>query len=158
MLQKMMDARKAQKGFTLIELMIVVAIIGILAAIAIPQYSNYVSRTRASGAAVEMLAFRTGMAVCLSEQLNVLANCVTLGTNGIPNTGTVTDNITGAVTIAATGAISATTGATTATGTNLTYILTPTVPAVGDPTIVFTQTGTVCNDTRGLRSGQGDCP
>ena len=52
---------KAQKGFTLIELMIVVAIIGILAAIAIPQYQDYTSRSQVSRVVGEMSSTRTAV-------------------------------------------------------------------------------------------------
>jgi type IV pilus assembly protein PilA len=59
--------RKVQQGFTLIELMIVVAIIGILAAIAIPAYSDYTAKTQASEAFVILDGLKTPIASAMSE-------------------------------------------------------------------------------------------
>ncbi|RMX09366.1 pilin [Allofranklinella schreckenbergeri] len=63
-----------QKGFTLIELMIVVAIIGILAAIAIPQYQNYIARSQVSRVMGETSAVKTAVETCLLDGLTA-ANC-----------------------------------------------------------------------------------
>lgn len=58
-----MKNMKAQQGFTLIELMIVVAIIGILAAVAIPAYQDYTTRAKVS----EILGFAASMKTSVSE-------------------------------------------------------------------------------------------
>lgn len=56
---KNIQMNHAQKGFTLIELMIVVAIIGILAAVAIPQYQDYTARTQVSRVVGEVNAIKS---------------------------------------------------------------------------------------------------
>ncbi|MCU4493867.1 pilin [Acinetobacter guillouiae] len=65
---------KTQKGFTLIELMIVVAVIGVLAAIALPQYQTYVAKSQVTRVMAETAAIRPAIEMCLSEG-STEANC-----------------------------------------------------------------------------------
>ena len=64
----MKQTYRAQQGFTLIELMIVVAIIGILAAIALPAYQDYIGRAQASEGLTATAGLRTDIAVYAQER------------------------------------------------------------------------------------------
>ena len=66
-MKSMKMMKKAQAGFTLIELMIVVAIIGILAAVAIPAYSDYTAKAKAANALSALDPYKTAVAMCAQE-------------------------------------------------------------------------------------------
>ncbi|HCD15367.1 prepilin-type N-terminal cleavage/methylation domain-containing protein [Shewanella sp.] len=86
---------KRAQGFTLIELMIVVAIIGILAAIALPAYQTYTKKSRFTEVTQAASAFKTAIEVCIQSN-GLIANpttgntCGDLGQDGIPTAAAAT--------------------------------------------------------------------
>ena len=154
---------RAQRGFTLIELMIVVAIIGILAAIAIPQYQDYLTRSRWSDNFQSIGNLKQAISECAQNQNNEIfptggVNCGSIGAVGTANTlmgnGFLPPNY-----VAPTPKFgSAATVVTTATGAitifgnaqagSCTVTLTPT--AVGGNRVdwVATNAGTNCNRSK----------
>ena len=68
---------KGQRGFTIIELMIVATIVGILAAIAIPAYQDHVTRSKWADNLVGLSSLKSSIAECLYFSAGNSANCVT---------------------------------------------------------------------------------
>ena len=84
---------KAQKGFTLIELMITVAIIGILAAIALPAYQDYVAKANVAEGLAEISPGKTQFEVMMNEgKSGAITNGAAIGLNGGGTCSTIDAN------------------------------------------------------------------
>ncbi|MGD9108617.1 MAG: pilin [Gammaproteobacteria bacterium] len=111
-------------GFTIIELLITLAIIAVIAVIAIPSYMNYTRRSYYSKIVQAAAPYKLGVSECY-HTTGALTNC-DAGSNGVPAARTTADGAIGSITVS-NGVITVTPVAAHGIKTLDTYILTPTV-------------------------------
>ncbi len=120
-------------GFTLIELLMVLVIVGILAAVAVPQYSGYVKKAKFSEVIAATAPYKLGVEDCYMRTA-ALADC-DAGSNGVP--AAISTAVGYVTTIAVADGVITATGIASVDST--TYILTPTA---GTTATTWTATGT----------------